>query len=433
MKPKTKLEKLVAQLSSQLPPITDTQKQWAFEHCFSKVGFYQGGKVWCLHCGSEFEYLSSSLGISVLPEKATCPVCGKKITLENRPRKTIFKESWYYSIITTKSNFQICRHFIVSKYIRKGSSPCLEINEAVQNWIYETGKEIVVARPCKPSTMCYDLWDFAKPMEIRLSMRDSKYNICGSYVYPKTRLLPIIKRNGYTSRVNCFISPNNAFRMIIRDREAEMLIKNNQFSLLQYKHVRYYKEYTMPFAHSIRIANRNKYIVKDASMWIDYLDLLEYFHLDTYNAHYVCPRNLKAEHDKLLARKRRIEEKIALEKKIAEAKKWEAKYRESKGKFFGICFGNENINISVISSVAEMAEEGKVLHHCVYTNEYYKKKDSLILSAKNSEGARMETIEVSLKSFRVVQSRGFQNGTSIMHREILKLVENNINRIKSVV
>ncbi|MBQ5880506.1 MAG: hypothetical protein IIW61_02710, partial [Bacteroidaceae bacterium] len=62
--------------------------------------------------------------------------------------------------------------------------------------------------------------------------------------------------------------------MIIRDREAEMLIKNNQFALLQYKHLRYYQGYTMPFAHSIRIANRNKYIVKDASMWIDYLNLL---------------------------------------------------------------------------------------------------------------------------------------------------------------
>lgn len=433
MKPKTKLEKLVAQLSNQLPPITDTQKQWAYDHCFSKVGFYKGGKVWCLHCGCEFEWLSSPIGISVLKEKATCPVCGKKITLENRPRKTIFKESWYYSIITTKRNFQICRHFIVSKYIRKGSSPCLEINEAVQNWMDETGKEIVVARPCKPLMMYSDAWDFAKPMEIRHSAWDSKYNICGSFVYPKIRLLPIIKRNGYSSRVNCYISPNNAFSMIIRDREAEMLIKNNQFSLLQYKHVRYYKEYTMPFAHAIRIANRNKYVVKDASMWYDYLELCEYFHIDTHNAHYVCPGNLKKEHDKLLKRKRRIEEKIALEKKIAEAKKWEAKYRETKGKFFGICFGNENINISVISSVVEMAEEGKVLHHCVYTNGYYKKKDSLILSAKNMEGKRMETIELSLKSFRVVQSRGFQNENSSCHKEILKLVESNINRIKAVV
>lgn len=80
-----------------------------------------------------------------------------------------------------------------------------------------------------------------------------------------------------------------------------------------------------------------------------------------------------------------------------------------------------------------MAEEGKALHHCVYTNEYYKKKDSLILSAKNSEGARMETIEVSLKSFRVVQSRGLQNENSSWHKEILKLVENNINLIKAVV
>ena len=45
------------------------------------------------------------------------------------------------------------------------------------------------------------------------------------------------------------------------------------------------------------------------------------------------------------------------------------------------------------------------MHHCVFTNEYYLKADSLILSA-TIDGKRIETIEVSLKRMEVVQSRG---------------------------
>ena len=121
-----------------------------------------------------------------------------------------------------------------------------------------------------------------------------------------------------------------------------------------------------------------------------------------------------------------------MERKIKEAKKWEENYRNSKGKFFGICFGNENVVITVIKSVAEMAEEGMAMHHCVYSMGYYKRKDSLILSARDNDGNRIETIEVNLKTFQIVQSRGACNQNTDRHDEIIGLVKKNINLIKQV-
>lgn len=165
-------------------------------------------------------------------------------------------------------------------------------------------------------------------------------------------------------------------------------------------------------------------------MWVDYVALLEYFHLDVHNACYVCPKNLKKEHDRLFARKRRIELKIELERKISEAKKWEDKYKKDKGKFFGICFGDDDIIITVVSSVAEMAEEGIAMHHCVYSMGYYKKPYSLILSAKDKNGNRIETIEVSLKTFKIVQSRGVCNSNTDKHDKIVNLVNQNMNLIR---
>ena len=439
MKPKNAYQRHIVELSEKLPAITDKQKQWAFEHCFEDEGYYTKGSVWCLHCGEVFPKTTSELIVSLAGDEAVCPKCGRRLKLANC-RKAKYNERWYYTIITTIQGFQVCRHFIVektmyktTKYLYGCQEPYYTIHEAVQNWIDEYGHETVIARPCKPLMLVYDAWDFAKPMEIRSRHRQyyahDKYDIDAKYIYPHRSILPKIKRNGYTGRFHG-LSASELFKLLLRDREAEMLIKNGQYDLLRFKWKRSYKEFTMPFAHSIRIANRNKYIVKDASMWIDYLNLLDYFHLDTHNAHYVCPRNLKAEHDRLLARKQRIEEKIALEKKIAEAKKWEAKYRETKGKFFGICFGNEDIVITVIQSVAEMAEEGQAMHHCVYSMEYYKKPNSLILSAKDKNGKRIETIEIDLKTFKVVQSRGVCNKNTDKHDEIVKLVRDNINLIK---
>ena len=88
---------------------------------------------------------------------------------------------------------------------------------------------------------------------------------------------------------------------------------------------------------------------------------------------------------------------------------------------------------SVIDSVLGIAEEGAAMHHCVYEMGYHKKPHSLIMSARDRQGNRIETIELSLKTFKVVQSRGVCNKNTPRHNEILKLVRDNIDLIKRAV
>ena len=75
-------------------------------------------------------------------------------------------------------------------------------------------------------------------------------------------------------------------------------------------------------------------------------------------------------------------------------------------------------------------EEGKALHHCLFTNEYYLKEQSLILSAR-IEGKRIETIEVSLETMKIIQCRGLQNKNTEYHDSIIDLVHRNIKQIQS--
>lgn len=437
MTPKTERQREIVTLSATLPPISEAQKRWAIGHCFQRKAFYSKKRAWCSHCGKSFKLDGSSeLIISLIGDKTVCPHCGTRLTPENSRRQKI-DERWYYTVITTCKGYQVCRNFVVEKYLSMDGEPYYGFHEVVQNWIAPDGHEEVVARPVRPMACICDAWIFSKPMELRDTRRRSRYNVYaldkykidGAWVYPNRNLLAKVKRNGYTGRCET-LPQSEMIKLLLTDREAEILAKNKQFSILGYKYRKGYREFCVPFAHSIRIANRNRYIVKDASLWFDYLDLLNYFRLDTHNAHYVCPRNLKAEHDRLLARKQRIEARKVAEEKQKEAIKWEAQYRANKAKYFGICFGNENIVISVIKSVADIAEEGKAMHHCVYNMGYYKKPDSLIMTARDLAGNRVETVEISLKTYSVVQSRAKFNGTSEYHDEIISLVNQNINLIK---
>jgi hypothetical protein len=54
---------------------------------------------------------------------------------------------------------------------------------------------------------------------------------------------------------------------------------------------------------------------------------------------------------------------------------------KNKSKYFDITFRNSNIIVVFLSSIDAYKKEGDTLHHCVFTNTYYDRKNSLILAA----------------------------------------------------
>ena len=59
---------------------------------------------------------------------------------------------------------------------------------------------------------------------------------------------------------------------------------------------------------SYKIVLRQKYRIKDMGIWTDYLRMLDRCGKDLHNAHYVCPADLKAEHDKYQNKVRILQE-----------------------------------------------------------------------------------------------------------------------------
>lgn len=426
MKPRSNREKQVERLRATLSPISEAQQQWAITHIFSPTAYACKKHAWCSECGHAFSHVSSGLVRGIVDETITCPSCGKALKFESS-RRRIDNLASYMTVLTTKAGFQVCRHFIVTRNAAKGKVVSYDFNEVVQNWIDADGGETVVARSIRCFPRYIDDWDLASPMSIKRPQgqyyyTQVRYKICADHVCPYGKVMPRLRRNGFSWGFSAF-SLSELYKLLLTSGECERLLKNKQIELLKYRHQQ--GDRPLPFQHAVRIAIRHGYIVKDASIWMDYLSNLEHLGYDTHNPHYICPANLKEAHDRTLVKWQKRKARI-------EAVQYEKQYRETKGKFFGICFGDENITVTVIASVQEMAVEGALMHHCVYANRYFLKPDSLILSAKDKQGNRIETIEVNLKTFQVVQSRGVCNKNTEYHDRIVRLVNENINLIKQV-
>ena len=55
MKPKTRIQKEVARLSTNLRPISATQIDWAYRHCVEHIGYRtKKGNITCSDCGHEW-------------------------------------------------------------------------------------------------------------------------------------------------------------------------------------------------------------------------------------------------------------------------------------------------------------------------------------------------------------------------------------------
>lgn len=443
MKPKTKLEHQMIALAEKLPEITEKQRQWAFKHCFSNRAVYKIRKeeVKCLVCGGAAVYPKERIKAFADADEYVCPYCGATSTMERLNRDTVTRERKYFTILTTFRGYQVARTWEVWRCNYTNQTyASYDLNEVFQIWLTPEGKEVITGRPCGRSPF-HLTWEHHKPLVIHKHnascngcyQMEDVYDIAGNVLYPDIRITPLIKRNGWRKellRYQNFYALTDAMRWLLSVPTAEMLVKTGQLDLFLRMLRRRDRE--MPFLHAVRIANRNGYIVEDASMWLDMLTMAAELGMDTHNPKIVCPDDLKKAHDALLRPITRKREKERKEQALRQAVEWEAKYQEAKGKYFGLCFGNEDIVITVIKSVADMAEEGKAMHHCVYNAAYYRREDALILSARDAQGNRLETIEVNLRTFRVEQSRGVCNKVSPQHAAIVALVQQNMCKIREL-
>lgn len=423
MQPKTKTQKRVWELYSTLKPITPKQEKWGVNLYQRASAFFGTQGNICAYCGE------------VIGDTLTCPHCGKihSAKAENNQRRVNYST---FNTTERVKEFQVIRTFWVRHEYRKGCKVINDITEVCQSWIDEQGKETRIARGKVPMTRN---WSLYSDMEIRPTT-ESAYSYYGqslhresqnTYTYPNTTsLLPILKRNGMTSsadidKTKCL--PVEFMQSLLTDSKTETLLKTKNYHLIGEKRINSYWQ-------QIKIAIRHNYRIADYNIWTDTIDLMRGFNMDINNPHYICSSDLQQLHDRLYVKKERQEERERIQSdmtRLLKDKKAKADYIKKKGMYFGICIVDRDMTIEVLKSIEEFVAEGAAMRHCVYANKYYNKTNALILSAR-IKGVRIETIEVDLDSFRIIQSRGKYNSTTPYHDKIISLVNENMGQIKAI-
>jgi len=419
MKPKTKQQERVYSLSMELSRLEKALESWAFETCIEHRGYKTKTAISCLSCGHIWK-------TQVAGKKEVCPACKRKLVIENSLKKKL-TQLIYFAYLDVCEGFQVNRYFQMYVYHKAGTTPRIFIYEIVQQWMEPNGKNELIARNRGGMGLSSD--NFHGYLEIRnRDYMGGKLNVYPSAIHPDSKWLPIYKRNGFKGE--CGISsPYDIFSNILSDSKAETLLKAKQYGLLDARLTNRRTTYIDTFWNSIKICIRNNYVIKDAITWLDYLDLLNYFNKDLNSPKYICPKNLKQEHDKLVAKKRQVIQREEAESKRKRAIANQAVYIEAKRKFFGLLFSDGDLSVKFLESVQEFIEEGDAHKHCVFTNEYYAKEDSLIFSAR-IDGKPVETVELSLLTMKIIQSRGIGNRASIHNERIVKLMKKNLQVIK---
>ena len=417
MKPRNKFQEQVLALSKKLPAITEAQVQWGYRNCIEHIGRRtKTGVISCMECGHSWTD-------QAVKKHCTCPECNTKLVIKDT-RQRVFDDYQYLCIVTACGVFQVLRFFYIGCDAKVGEKARYFHSEVVQRWIAPDGKYATMAR-LRPIGFFVHTWCWGSPLEIR--PEKPLYNVTPTCVYPRQKLIPEIKRSGYERRFYG-LTPFDLFQYILAENKAETLLKTGQTGLLKFFAYNTSRDISDYWA-SIRICIRSGYNTGDASLWCDYIDLLRFFGKDLHNAKYVCPAELKAEHDKYVKKKKEYMERQRREEARKKSLDDDAKFQEMKSRFFGIRFTDGLIQVQVLESVEEVMQEGDALHHCVFTNDYHIKPGSLILSARIND-QRLETIELSLSKLQVLQSRGLCNENTKYHNRIIKLVEKNMPLIQ---
>lgn len=333
-------------------------------------------------------------------------------------------EKVYWSVLDVVEGLQVQRVFLLTATCYKGKPANVDNREILRYWINDKGKIEITAQQ---RTFGYYVDSFLADSNIVLRHDNDIYRcVADCNVYPRYKVTPTLRRNGLKGKFP-EAAPLCLMTSLLTDPRIETLIKAGRKADMDY-----FLHYPMRLDicwDAYKIVIRNSYFISDIKQWADYISDLVILGKDIHNAKYVCPSDLQAESEKAKVRLQVIAEKKKRKEEQETARRNEASFRALKARFFGLSFTDGKIKVAVLDSVSAYYQEGNAMHHCVGEMEYYLKPDTLVFSAR-IDGKRIETVELSLNTFKVIQSRGHCNQNTPYHKAIINLVQRNASLVR---
>ena len=430
MRPRNKFDVLIISLNKKVKPVNQKAIDWTLKKILRHPAFRsKKGMVVCGCCGKPFQFYPKG-------KQLNCPHCHSMIEFLDGLKRT-YKSATYFSTMEIIKGIQVMRTFHIKVSYRKGETLESLVREVCRNWINSNGHTTLTGLR---RTMGYYLDSFNWGSKIELRETSNVFHhITDTFVYPRYRLIPELKRNGLKN-LNMGLHPFDLMKKTLKDSRIETLLKSGNTKVLT--HFFEHPNHLDLCWNSYKIALRHGYEINDIQLWCDLIQLLDKCGKDIRSTKYICPFDLQAEHNRWHRRVLRLNEienrqrNLKWERERLEREKEkmervltrESEYVKNKGCYFDIVIKDKDLEISVLDSIRAFLEEGTAMHHCVFSNSYYDKPDSIILSAHYSDGTRIETVEYSLTHHKVIQCRGAYNQNTSLHDRIIDLLNSNAYR-----
>lgn len=409
--------------------------------------------MWCGDCGGSFSKKELQLRENPKYDRknyfgenrhylAYCPHCGKEMQLLNADYRKRRLED-VVGIHATLGEWKIDRYFTSTCYCEVGKQVDIHVKEIGQTWTKDGKSYHYCARI---GGMFYSkYWKTYEPWHLATYAPECETWWDGTerYEMPSDFSLDneLAKRGIALDQLHG-LKLSQILQYMIEDSHFETLWKQGDWEI-----AKFFKKELAYYWPQVRIARKNGYKIEDLTEWRDYICLIRRHNKDDHNPKYICPANLHEAHqaelteaerqDRIRAERARREmderNRLAALEAMKEREKQEEDFAKRRAKYFGICipFGDGN-SIVVLQSIKEFEKEGNTLNHCVFRCGYYLRPNSLILSARDKDGNPIETIEVDLQSFKILQCYGYGDTFTPMHKTIVSTMNKNMGLIKEL-
>lgn len=145
-----------------------------------------------------------------------------------------------------------------------------------------------------------------------------------------------------------------------------------------------------------------------AQTYFDYINMRQALGYDMSNSVYLAPRDLNAEHQKMVNEQNKAKADLRIQEVDARYPLIKKHYRRLRKKFY---YEDEDFCIRPARSAGEIVTEGRVLHHCVGGDGYLGKHNDdistiLFLRPKTETDVPYITVEIGTDDLRLMQWYG---------------------------
>lgn len=322
--------------------------------------------------------------------------------------------------------WQVLRYFRIDRSRNRKKEVNYTLWEVFQFWNKVGCKQVLMARQ-RAMHYYVDTFIYSSKLEIRENPIYSRsylhFSQVGySYIYDKSLTGAFKYTDALVDKSQCY----RWYRFISADKFAETILK------LRPEIARYMMENNLTdkcYFTAMRIAIRHNYEIEHTCIYFDMVKAMQELGCDLSNPHFVCPDDMQHTHDWAMAAVMKKRNDVAEIRRVKQDLSENERYIATHKQYLGVIITDGTITCNVLQSVQDFYEEGKAMHHCVYANAYYKKRNSVIFSARIDD-KRVETVEYDINQGKVVQAYGACDKFTIHHQRIVDLVNNNKHLIE---